>query len=82
MKNIDKLTLTAIINNLEEIQSNHKNQTLESNLGFYRLPQILELIPMSKSSWWSGINSGKLPKGFNIGSNIAVWLKADIHKLL
>ncbi len=82
MKSIDEKHLTQIIENIQEIQSHHKDQALERIIGFYRLPQILELIPMSKSSWWNGINSGKFPKGFNIGSNITVWLKLDIHKLL
>jgi predicted DNA-binding transcriptional regulator AlpA len=82
MKSIDEKHLAKIIENILELQSLHKDEALEQIIGFYRLPQILNLIPMSKSSWWNGINSGDFPEGFNIGSNITVWQKSDIHKLL
>lgn len=55
---------------------------LEDICGFYRLDQIIEFIPMSKSSWWAGVSSGKFPEGYKIGKNITVWLKTDILKLL
>ncbi len=29
--------------------------------GFVRLPLILSLIPVSKSTWWSGCKSGRFP---------------------
>ncbi len=82
MKSIDEKHLAKIIENILELQSHHKNQALERIIGFYRLPQILKLIPMSKSSWWNGINLGDFPEGYNIGINITVWKKSDIHKLL
>lgn len=31
--------------------------------GFVRLPQILSLIPISRSAWWAGIREGKFPQG-------------------
>lgn len=31
------------------------------SLGFVRLPQILEVYPISKSHWWAGVKAGRLP---------------------
>jgi prophage regulatory protein len=56
--------------------NNHNNQ------GFLRLPQVLELIPVGKSTWWANVKSGKFPKGYKIGPNTTAWKKADIEALL
>ena len=31
--------------------------------GFLRLPQVLALVPVGKSSWWEGCKSGRYPVG-------------------
>ncbi|MBS3958512.1 MAG: AlpA family phage regulatory protein, partial [Xanthomonadaceae bacterium] len=41
--------------------------------GFVRLPQILSLIPISRSAWWAGIREGKFPQGIKLGSKTTVW---------
>ena len=30
--------------------------------GFLRLPQVLSVIPLGKTSWWQGVKSGRLPQ--------------------
>jgi prophage regulatory protein len=40
--------------------------------GFVRLPQILSLIPISRSAWWAGVREGKFPKGIKLGSKTTV----------
>ena len=35
--------------------------------GFVRLPLILSLIPVSKSTWWSGCKSGRFPAPVKLG---------------
>jgi prophage regulatory protein len=50
--------------------------------GFLRLPQILALIPISRSSWWAGIRHGKFPKGIKLGSKTTVWRAEDIRALI
>ena len=30
--------------------------------GFLRLPQVLSVIPLGKTSWWEGVRSGRFPK--------------------
>ncbi len=50
--------------------------------GFVRLPQILALIPIGKSTWWAGVKTGKYPQPIKIGANTTVWKAEDIHTLI
>ena len=47
-----------------------------------RLPQILELIPISRSAWWAGCKSGKYPKPVKLGPRTTAWRASDIAELL
>lgn len=49
------------------------------NVGFLRLPQILTLFPISKSSWWAGCRSGRYPKPVKLGPRTTVWRAEDIE---
>ena len=50
--------------------------------GFVRLPLILALIPVSKSSWWNGVKSGKFPKSVKLGPKTTAWKVEDIRALI
>ena len=50
--------------------------------GFVRLPQILSLIPISRSAWWAGIREGKFPQGIKLGSKTTVWRAEDMRHLI
>lgn len=53
--------------------------------GFIRLNQILAPrgpIPVSKSTWWAGIRSGRFPKAIKIGPRMAAWDVAVIRQLV
>ena len=50
--------------------------------GFVRLPQILTLIPISRSAWWAGIREGKFPQGIKLGNKTTVWRAEDIRNLI
>ena len=47
-----------------------------------RLPQVLELIPISRSAWFAGCKSGRYPKPIKLGSRTSVWKTRDIQDLL
>ena len=47
-----------------------------------RLPQVLQIFPIGKSSWWNWIASGKAPKGIKLGAKTTAWRSSDIQKLL
>lgn len=50
--------------------------------GFLRLPQVLALIPISKSAWWAGCKTGRFPKPIKLGSRTTVWKVEDITALI
>ncbi len=60
--------------------------------GFVRLPQIIgnpkaeppipPVIPVSKSTWWAGIKSGRYPKPVKLGSRVTAWRVEDIRALI
>lgn len=51
-------------------------------IGYFRLPQILSLIPVSKATWWNECRSGRFPKGYKLTPRITAWRKKDILELL
>ena len=60
--------------------------------GYFRLPQIIgnskanppipALIPVSRSTWWAGVKSGRFPKPVKLGPRITVWRAEDIRELI
>lgn len=50
--------------------------------GFVRLPQILRLIPIGRSTWWAGIRAGKYPAPIKLGPKVSAWRVEDIRQLL
>ena len=50
--------------------------------GFLRLPQVLELFPVSKSSWNAGWRSGRYPKPVKLSPHVSAWKVEDIRALI
>jgi prophage regulatory protein len=48
---------------------------------FLRLPQVLEIIPVSKSTWWGGIRCGKYPRPVKLSERTSAWRRSDILAL-
>ena len=46
-----------------------------------RLRQVLELIPVSASSWWAGISEGKFRKPLKLGPKTTCWRARDVLAL-
>ncbi|MDB4363188.1 AlpA family phage regulatory protein [Pseudomonadales bacterium] len=49
---------------------------------FLRLPEVLTLIPISRSSWYKGIQDGRFPKPVKLSTRTAAWRVEDIEKLI
>ena len=56
--------------------------TLLPEAGFVRLPTILQIIPIGKSSWWAGVKEGRFPKSVKLGKRTTAWRVEDIRKLI
>ena len=53
--------------------------------GFLRLASILGPhgpIPVSRSTWWTGVKSGRYPKPIKLGPRITAWRVEDIRALI
>lgn len=49
--------------------------------GFVRIPTILSFVPVSKSTWWQGVKTGKYPRPVKHGG-FTFWKAEDIHDLI
>ncbi len=52
------------------------------NCRLLRLPQVLELIPVGKSTWWAGVKTGRFPKPLRLGDRCTAWRATDIAALV
>jgi predicted DNA-binding transcriptional regulator AlpA len=50
--------------------------------GFVRLPQVLQVFPISKSVWWQGIRDGLYPAPVKLSSRCSAWRVEDIRALI
>lgn len=46
---------------------------------FLRLPEVLDLIPVGKSTFWAGIKTGRFPQPIKLSPRVTVWREQDIH---
>ena len=51
-------------------------------VGFLRLPQVLQLVPISKSAWWEGCKTGRFPKPVKLGPRTTVWRAEEIMEFI
>jgi len=61
---------------------NQNQQTRNRLTGYLRLNSILELLPISKSTWWAGIEKGRYPKPVKLGPRTTAWKIEDIELLM
>ncbi|MFO0388540.1 MAG: helix-turn-helix transcriptional regulator [Alphaproteobacteria bacterium] len=50
--------------------------------GFVRLPTILQIIPVGKSTWWAKVKQGIYPQPVKLGERTTAWKVEDIRKLI
>jgi predicted DNA-binding transcriptional regulator AlpA len=59
------------------------NKEIKKNdvVGFFRLPAVLNIVPVSKSNWWNGCKNHIYPTPVRFG-RITCWKKIDIYNLV
>jgi len=51
--------------------------------GFLRLSQIIpSIIPVSKSTFWAGVKSGRYPSPVKLSARCTAWRSEDIRALI
>ncbi|HOY69094.1 MAG TPA: AlpA family phage regulatory protein [Candidatus Ozemobacteraceae bacterium] len=43
---------------------------------------IPAIVPVSRSTWWAGVASGRFPQPVRLGSKLTFWKAADIRALV
>ena len=61
------------------MQSHH---TTLPESGFIRLPHILNIIPVGKSTWWAKVKAGEFPQPVKLGPRTTAWRVEDIRTLI
>lgn len=69
-------------NQLPQRATAHNSSIPQPPTKFLRLPQVLELFPVSKSTWWNGVKTGKYPKAVKLGQRTTAWSAESIHALI
>lgn len=50
--------------------------------GYVRLHQVLKVFPVSKSTWWKGIQEGHYPAAVKLSTRVSAWKVEDIRELI
>ena len=50
--------------------------------GFMRLPAVLAVIPVGKSTWWAKVKDGTYPQPVKLGIRTTAWRVEDIRGLI
>lgn len=50
--------------------------------GFVRLPVVLQVLGIGKTSLWTGIREGRYPRPVKLGPRTAAWRVEDIRALI
>lgn len=47
-----------------------------------RLPQVLEIVPIGKSSFWKMVAEGRAPKGIKLAARTTCWRLSEIQQFV
>lgn len=50
--------------------------------GLLRLPQVLQLVPVGRSTWLAGVKAGRFPSAVKLGPRTVAWRGEDIERLI
>jgi prophage regulatory protein len=50
--------------------------------GLLRIKQVLQFVPVSRSSWWKGVKEGRYPQPVKLSQRITCWKATDIRRLV
>ena len=50
--------------------------------GLLRIKEVLKLIPVSKTTWWNGVKTGRFPQSVKLSSRVTCWRAQDIQQLI
>lgn len=58
-----------------------KGQDNKAPTGFLRLKQVLDVIPVSRATWWRKVQDGTYPAPVKLSDSCTAWRKSEIEAL-
>jgi predicted DNA-binding transcriptional regulator AlpA len=46
-----------------------------------RLKQVLDIYPVSRSTWYAGVKAGRYPRGINLSAKSVAWWEDEVLAL-
>jgi prophage regulatory protein len=77
--NPTKLTSPLLDEDYVRIPAVTKLNSVLPEEGYVRLPVVF---PVSRSTWWAGVKSGRFPQPVKLGPRITAWRVGDIRALI
>jgi prophage regulatory protein len=65
-----------------DTQAAERAVTVLAGEGLLRLPEVLSVFPVSKSTWWAGVREERYPSPVKLGPRCTAWRAADIRALI
>lgn len=60
-----------------------RNRITLPEIGYVRLSKFVpSIIPVSKSTWWAGVRSGRFPKPVKLGPRTTAWRVEDLRAFI
>lgn len=53
-----------------------------SDIALWRLPTVLQHVPISRSGWWAGVKAGRYPAPVRLSTRCVAWKSEDIRALI
>lgn len=75
--NTRKVATAAKRNTLARTAGMPAQYLLEAG-GLLRLPQVLALVGVSKSTWWKLVREGRAPQSVKLSDRCTAWRSADV----
>ena len=61
-------------------KSNQEPASDTATIGYWRIWDVLNIIPVCETAWWNGCKAGRFPAPIKLGPNTTAWRKSDILK--
>ena len=62
--------------------SNYDSNNVLPPEGFVRLPVVIRVMGIGKTTWWMGVREGRFPKPVKLGPRTSAWRVEDIRALI
>lgn len=71
--------VTTVSGSLREVEMQFVTTKIDVLL---RLPEVLAIFPVSRSTWYQGIKDGRYPSPLKIGVRASAWRASQIEQLI